>query len=888
MTTRTDATAPPPGLPPTKPETPPPALQNSLRNALPDVPTNARPDALRDAQPDGLPNALPRPAGEFEQLERAWKRPTGWRALTVVNNTSIGLLYIGTALLFFILAGVLALMMRTQLAAPESGLIGHELYNQLFTMHGTVMMFLFAVPAVEAVAVLLLPNMLGARDLPFPRLSAYAYWAYAIGGLVFFCSIFVGLAPDGGWFMYPPLTGARYSPAVNADLWLLGIGFIEISAIAGAIELAVGILRTRAPGMTLERIPVFAWVMLVFCGMVIIAFPAVIVATALLELERAFDMPFFIADRGGDPLLWQHLFWFFGHPEVYIIFLPAAGMVSMIIPAMTGTPLVGYRLVVLAVVSTGFLSFGLWVHHMFATGIPPLSLSFASAASMAVSVPTAIQIFAWIATIAAAVRLRPLKTPMLYILGFFFVFVLGGLTGVMVAVIPFDLQAHDTYFVVAHLHYVLFGGMVFPLFAAFYYWAPFVSARALSERLGRWAFWLMFAGFNIAFFPMHFTGLAGMPRRVYTYAESQGFGPLNLVSTVGAYLIAVGVLVFLLDLARNFRPSIDRNAGNIWGAGTLEWLPSGSYGLRSVPAVASREPLWDQPGLAREVADGRHFLPNAPSGLRTTLVTGALDARPDYVLALPGPAWSPLLAAVGTAGFFLLLTFKQMPLAAAFGVLAVIALWRWLWDADTGPDHPPVDIGGGLRLPMMCAGSASHSSWAMMLLIIVCASIFGSLTFGYLFLWTTGPEAWPQPDALPAAVRPLLPAALLLGAAALAAACGRSLAQDRHGVLRGCLPLAAGLLAASAAFDLHTHWQSGLRPQASAYAAAVYAVAGLQAVFAGVSGVMAVFTVARSLAGRLRATRRVPYDTTRTMFLYTAAQGLVVLALLHAFPRLTG
>src|SRR5690606_10908856 len=332
-------------------------------------------------------------------------------------------------------------------------------------------------------------------------------------------------------------------------------GFIEISAIAGAIELAIGILRTRAVDMTLDRMPIFAWVMLVFSGVVRVALPAGIVATALLELERAFDMPFFIAHRGGDPLLWQHLFWFFGHPEVYIIFLPGAGMVSMIIPAMTGTPLVGYRYIVLAVVATGFLSFGLWVHHMFATGIPALSLSFASAASMAVSVPTGIQVFAWIATIALARRLRPVQVPMLFILGFFFIFVLGGLTGVMVAVIPFDLQAHDSYFIVAHLHYVLFGGMVFPLFAAFYYWAPFISARALSDRLGRWAFWLMFIGFNVSFFPMHFTGLAGMPRRVYTYADSYGWGTLNMMSTVGAYMIAAGVLAFLVDLARNFRPT---------------------------------------------------------------------------------------------------------------------------------------------------------------------------------------------------------------------------------------------------------------------------------------------------------------------------------------------
>src|SRR5690606_5731706 len=322
-----------------------------------------------------------------------------------------------------------------------------------------------------------------------------------------------------------------------------------------------------------DKMPIFAWVMLVFSGMVIIAFPAVIVATALLEMERAFGMPFFVADKGGDPLLWQHLFWFFGHPEVYIIFLPGAGMVSMIIPAMAGVRLVGYRLIVFAVIATGFLSFGLWVHHMYATGIAQLSLSFASAASMAVSIPTGIQIFAWVATIAVAVRLRPIRTPMLFILGFFFIFVLGGLTGVMVAAIPFDVQAHDSYFIVAHLHYVLFGGMVFPLFAAFYYWTPFVSRRGLSEKLGCWVFWLMFIGFNISFFPMHFTGLAGMPRRVYPYSAGSGWEMLNQISTAGAYMIALSVAVFLYDLLRNFRPDNERNAGNVWQAGTLEWLP---------------------------------------------------------------------------------------------------------------------------------------------------------------------------------------------------------------------------------------------------------------------------------------------------------------------------
>src|SRR5687767_6180510 len=526
-----------------------------------------------------LPNSLPRPAGELEALRRVWERPRGLRALTVINNNYVGVFYVGTAFLFFVLAGILALLMRTQLAVPENDLMGPDLYNQLFTMHGTIMMFLFAVPAVEAMGILLLPNKVGARDLPFPRLSAYAFWAYAVGGLVFLLSIFAGWAPQGGWFMNPPLTTERYSPGYNADFWLLGIGFIEISAIAGAIEIIVGILRTRSPGMTLARMPIFAWAMLVFALMIVFAFPAVIVATMLLELERAFDWPFFFAEKGGDPLLWQHLFWFFGHPEVYIIFLPAAGMVSMILPTMAQVPLAGYRLVILALVATGFLSFGLWVHHMFATGIPGISLSFFQAASTAVAIPSGIQVFAWIATLARG-KVQ-LNTPTLFILGMLFIFVLGGLTGVMVAVVPFDWQAHDTYFVVAHLHYVLIGGMVFPLFAAFYYWIPYCSKHRLSERLGRWVFGLVFVGFNVAFFPMHITGLIGMPRRVYTYPAEMGWGLLNFISTVGAFMIAAGVGLFIFDLVRKFRMASEENAGNVWNAGTLEWLPNGNYSNRS-------------------------------------------------------------------------------------------------------------------------------------------------------------------------------------------------------------------------------------------------------------------------------------------------------------------
>jgi cytochrome c oxidase subunit I+III len=327
--------------------------------------------SIEAASPD-YPNALPRPASELAELKRVWAIPRGLRIVTAVNNTVIGYFYIATAFLFFLLAGILGLLIRLQLAVPSNTFLSQETYNQVFTMHGTVMMFLFAVPVVEAMGVMLLPQMLGARDLPFPRLSAFAFWAYFVGGLVFFSTLFFDLAPSGGWFMYPPLTGSTFSPGVGADFWLLGIGFIEISAIAGAIEIIVGVLRTRAPGMSLSKMPVFAWTMLIFAGMIVFAFPAVILATMMLELERAFGWPFFIAGKGGDALLWQHLFWFFGHPEVYIIFLPAAGMVSMIVPTMSRTPLVGYELIVIALIATGFFSFGLWVHHMFTTGIPAI------------------------------------------------------------------------------------------------------------------------------------------------------------------------------------------------------------------------------------------------------------------------------------------------------------------------------------------------------------------------------------------------------------------------------------------------------------------------------------------------------------------------------------
>src|SRR5687768_11237742 len=512
------------------------------------------------------------------RLLEAWRIPTGWRYWSAVNNTVVGLWYVAITFLFFLFGGVLALLMRWQLARPDNDFLTADQYNQIFTLHGSVMMFLFAIPIFDSVSILFLPAMIGARELPFPRLSAFGFWAFAIGG-VFLCgSIFFDAAPRSGWFMYPPLTSA-YQPDIGADIWLLGFSFIEVAAIAAAVELIVGVLRCRAPGMRLNLIPLYAWYVLVAAFMVLFAFPPLIAGTILLELERAFGWPFFDPAGGGDPLLWQHLFWIFGHPEVYIIFLPSVALVAMIVPAAARRPIIGYSWIVLAAIGTGFLSFGLWVHHMFTTGLPGVTLAIFSAASMAVAIPTGVQLFCFIATLLAGTVTR--SVPMLFIAGGLSTFVIGGLTGVMVAMAPFNMQAHDTYFIVAHLHTVLIAGAVFPVIAGLYYYYPLALGKLLSPRLGRIAFWLIFIGFNATFLPMHWTGLLGLPRRVFTYPAELGLDSLNLLSTVGAFVLALGFVIVAWDVVRPKakEPVAPRNP---WQSGSIEWLqemPGESWGL---------------------------------------------------------------------------------------------------------------------------------------------------------------------------------------------------------------------------------------------------------------------------------------------------------------------
>jgi cytochrome c oxidase subunit I+III len=609
---------------------------------------------------------------ERAALERAWASPPGLIAwLTNVDHKDIARRYIVTALAFFVLAGLEALAMRLQLARPEGGLLGPDLYNQAFTMHGTTMMFLFAVPIMEAMGLYLVPLMIGTRNVAFPRLNAFGYYIYAFGGVLLYAAFFVNTGPDAGWFAYVPLSGPQFSPGKRVDMWAQMITFTEIAALVGAIEIVVTTFKLRAPGLSLDRLPLLVWAMLVMAFMIIFGMPAVMLDSGMLAAERLVGTQFFNPAEGGHALLWQHLFWFFGHPEVYIIFVPALGFVSTIVTVFSGRPVFGYLAMVLSLVATAFLGFGLWVHHMFATGLPQLGQGFFTAASLTIAIPSGLQIFCWLATLWTG---RPrLATPLLFVLGFVAVFVLGGLTGVMLAAAPFDLQAHDTFFVVAHFHHVLIGGAVFPLFGALFFWFPKMTGRMLDERAGRWTFWLLFAGFNLTFFPMHLLGLRGMPRRVYTYPPGLGLDTLNLVSTAGALTMALGVLIFLVNAAVSLRggPLAGRNP---WGADTLEWAtlsPPPPYNFLRLPTVNGREPLWSQ-------TPDQPIVTGLRSELREVLVTRLLDAEPDHRQVLDGPSIWPALTALA-AGIGLTVTIFT-PWGVVLGAaLTLVTLAGWFW-----------------------------------------------------------------------------------------------------------------------------------------------------------------------------------------------------------------
>jgi cytochrome c oxidase subunit 1 len=610
-----------------------------------------------------------------DELLQTWKDGPGlWGWLRTTSHASIAKRYVMTAFGFFLLGGLEAGMIRLQLSRPENTFLGPDRYNQIFTMHGTTMMFLFAVPVMIAMGLYLVPLMVGARDVSFPRLNAYGYWVYLIGGLFIYVQFFLNTGPDTGWFAYVPLSGPEFSAGKRVDTWAQMITFTEIAALAGAVEIIVTVFKHRAPGMSLNRIPLYVWAMVVTSFMIIFAMPAIATGSQFLAADRLIDTHFFNHAEGGDALLWQHLFWFFGHPEVYIIFLPALGMISSIIPTFTRRPVFGYPVMVMALITTGFMSFGLWVHHMFTTPIPQLGQSFFTAASTMIAIPTGVQIFCWIATIWAG---RPrFATPLLFVLGFFFTFIIGGITGVMIASVAFDQQAHDTYFIVAHLHYVLLGGAVMPLLGGFFYWFPKFTGRMLSEKMGKWTFWLFFIGVNVTFFPMHILGLEGMTRRIYTYLPETGWGPLNALASAGAVLIVASIVIFLVNFLWSLKngPAAGENP---WGADTLEWAtasPPESYVFLYPPVVQSRSPLWSE-GRERPVLTGLR------TDVRETLVTTLMDAAPDYRQSSPEPTIWPLMAALATGVMFISAVFNAWGLVIG-AALMFIPLVKWAW-----PDH---------------------------------------------------------------------------------------------------------------------------------------------------------------------------------------------------------
>ena len=587
-----------------------------------------------------------------------------WSWLTTVDHKRIGILYGATAFLFFLIGGLEALLLRIQLGSPESTFLSPDTYNQLFTMHGTTMIFLAVMPLSAMFFNYMIPLQIGARDVAFPRLNAFSYWVFLLGGLFLNASFLFGAAPDQGWFGYANLTSKQYSPGLNVDFWMLGLQILGIASLAAAVNFFVTIINMRAPGMTLMRMPMFVWMSFITQVLLLLAFPVITVALILLMYDRFFGSHFFVPSGGGDPLLWQHLFWIFGHPEVYILILPAFGIVSEVLPVFSRKPLFGYAAMVFSGIFIAFLGFGVWSHHMFSTGMGPLADTFFALTTMLIAIPTGVKIFNWIGTMwGGSLQYR---TPMLFAIGFIAMFIIGGLSGVMHSSPPADLQQTDTYFVVAHFHYVLFGGSIFGLTAGAYYWWPKMFGRMLNERLGKLHFWLMLIGFNLTFFPMHFVGLHGMPRRVYTYPEGLGFELMNQIETAGSFVLMVAFLVFLYNILQTSRQP--RNApADPWNGATLEWSipsPPPEFNFAEIPTVHGRDALWE----TKRQRGGQLPEPARVSGAG---------------IHMPNPSYWPLVTAVGILAFFVFLMVMGKtgiwPVIASFALL-LLGVYKWAYE----------------------------------------------------------------------------------------------------------------------------------------------------------------------------------------------------------------
>ncbi|MGI9079082.1 MAG: cytochrome c oxidase subunit I [Gemmatimonadaceae bacterium] len=618
-----------------------------------------------------------------------------WSWLTTVDHKRIGQLYLYTAVFWFLIGGIEAGIIRMQLARPNGTLVSAETFNQLFTMHGTTMIFLAIMPLSAAFFNYLIPLQIGARDVAFPRLNAFSYWVFLLGGIFLNASWLVAAAPDGGWFGYTPLTTKAYSPGISIDFWVLGLQILGISSLAAGFNFLTTIINMRAPGMHFLRMPIFTWASFITQFLIVLAFPIITVALTFLQLDRFFGTNFYTIAAGADPLLWQHLFWLFGHPEVYILILPAFGLVSEVLPTFSRKPLFGYPVMVYSIILIAFLGFGVWAHHMFSVGMGPIADSVFGVMTMLIAIPTGVKIFNWLGTMwGGAIRLT---TAMLFAIGLVGLFTIGGISGVMHSSPPADLQQTDSYFVVAHFHYVLFGGSMMGLFAGMYYYFPKMNGRLLNEKLGKAHFWLTFVGMNLTFFPMHFAGLNGMARRIYRYDSNQGWDVENMTSTIGYGVLAVAMVIFVVNWFMSLRNG-KRAGADPWGAPTIEWSipsPPPEYNYARIPAIKSRYPLWDKksPALTREVPHtkegeksidvnigGHHTEAHIHTSSDTAL--NAEDAHPSahaLGIHMPIPTIKPLIAAIGLVTPFVgLIWDKNLMVMVLGGAIFVLALFSWL------------------------------------------------------------------------------------------------------------------------------------------------------------------------------------------------------------------
>jgi cytochrome c oxidase subunit I+III len=623
--------------------------------------------------------AVPKAAEpRVDRLERIWKeRPgvMGW--LTTVDHKRIGIMFLFASLAFFVAGGVEALLIRTQLLEPNNTVLGPNGFNEAMTMHGVTMIFLFVVPiSIGAFGNYLVPMMIGARDMAFPRLNAFSFWVFLAAGIFMYVGVFSGNAPTAGWFDYVPLAENTFSPGPGIDFYALGLIFTGVSSTATAVNLIVTIFKLRAPGMSINRMPLFCFAFLAVAFALVFALPALTCALVLLELDRLLGFHFYDVANGGDTVLWQNLFWIFGHPEVYIIILPAFGIATSIIPTFVRRRMVAFPMVALAEILVAFIGFGVWAHHMFAVGLSQVTTIYFAAASLIIVIPSGIQLFAWIATIVTGTP--RFKTPLLWIVGFIVLFMMGGLSGVMFAAIPFDQQLTDTYFVVAHFHYVIFGAAVFPILGGLYYWFPKVTGRMYYERWGQASFWVSFVGMNLTFFPMHIVGLLGMPRRQYTYPADLGWTGYNVLESIGAYLLAAGLLMVAANLVVSLFKG-DAAGRDPFGGSTLEWAtssPPPAYNYAVIPTVSSPYPMWDGEDRREDIqklASGEMVLERG----HETPASTAVDAEWDEVLDMPSSSPWPVILAIAISGIFAFVLLKQWIAAAIVVVVALVVLGAW-------------------------------------------------------------------------------------------------------------------------------------------------------------------------------------------------------------------